>query len=80
MDWAVPFVNYPKQFRAMEAEIMSTVREVLGRGDLMLRGQLRDFETHFAAFVGTRFAVGAVTAPTVSSWRSVPPGSAPATR
>ena len=58
MDWTVPFVNYPKQFRAMEAEIMSTVREVVGRGDLMLRGQLRDFETHFAAFVGTRFAVG----------------------
>ena len=58
MDWTVPFVNYPKQFRAMEAEIMGTVREVLGRGDLMLRGQLRDFETHFAAFVGTRFAVG----------------------
>jgi dTDP-3-amino-2,3,6-trideoxy-4-keto-D-glucose/dTDP-3-amino-3,4,6-trideoxy-alpha-D-glucose/dTDP-2,6-dideoxy-D-kanosamine transaminase len=58
MDWTVPFVNYPKQFRAMEPEIMGTVREVLSRGDLMLRGQLRDFETHFAAFVGTRFAVG----------------------
>ncbi|MGH7303311.1 MAG: DegT/DnrJ/EryC1/StrS family aminotransferase [Candidatus Rokuibacteriota bacterium] len=58
MDWTVPFVNYPKQFRAMEPEIMSTVREVLSRGDLMLRDQLRDFETHFAAFVGTRFAVG----------------------
>lgn len=58
MDWTVPFVNYSKQFRAMEQEIIGTVREVLSRGDLMLRGQLRDFETHFAAFVGTRFAVG----------------------
>ncbi len=58
VDWTVPFVNYPKQFRAMEQEIMDTVREVLSRGDLMLRGQLRDFETRFAAFVGARFAVG----------------------
>jgi dTDP-4-amino-4,6-dideoxygalactose transaminase len=58
MNWTVPFVNYPKQFLAMEQEIMSTVREVLSRGDLMLRGQLRDFEAHFADFVGTRFAIG----------------------
>jgi dTDP-4-amino-4,6-dideoxygalactose transaminase len=58
MGWKVPFVNYPKQFLAMEGEIMGTVHQLLSRGDLMLRQQLRDFEAHFAAFVGTRFAVG----------------------
>ena len=58
MDWKVRFVNYPEQFRKMEREILGTVREVLSRGDLMLRGQLRDFEAHIATFVGTRFAIG----------------------
>lgn len=58
MMWKVRYVDYPAQFKKMEAEIMETVRTVLSRGDLMLRQQLRDFETHFASFVGTKEAVG----------------------
>ncbi|MGH7546734.1 MAG: DegT/DnrJ/EryC1/StrS family aminotransferase [Gemmatimonadales bacterium] len=42
----------------MEAELMGTIRSVLERGDLMLRQQLRDFEAHLAAFVGTMHCVG----------------------
>ncbi|MBI3610079.1 MAG: DegT/DnrJ/EryC1/StrS family aminotransferase [Nitrospirae bacterium] len=58
MNWKVRFVDYPAQFRAMEKEIMETIRTVLSQGDLMLRQQLRDFEANLAAFVGTRYAVG----------------------
>lgn len=58
MEWKVRFIDFPAQFRAREQEIMATVREVLSRGDLMLRQQLRDFEEHLAAFVGTTRAVG----------------------
>ena len=58
MEWKVRFVDYPAQFRKMESEIMGTIRTVLTQGDLMLRQQLRGFESHLAAFVGTRYAVG----------------------
>ena len=58
MEWRVRFVDYPSQFRSMEAELMGTVRTVLERGDLMLRQQLRDFEDHLAQFVGTKYCVG----------------------
>jgi dTDP-4-amino-4,6-dideoxygalactose transaminase len=58
MNWKVRFIDYPAQFHKMEAELMSTIRTVLSQGDLMLRQQLRDFETNLAAFVGTRYAVG----------------------
>lgn len=58
MEWRVRFVDYPSQFRSMEAELMGTVRTVLERGDLMLRQQLRDFEDHLAQFVGTKYSVG----------------------
>lgn len=58
MNWKVKFVDYPAQFRKLEGEIMSTIRAVLERGDLMLRQQLRDFEEHLAAFVGTKYCVG----------------------
>ena len=58
MEWKVRFVDYPAQFRKMESEIMGTIRTVLSQGDLMLRQQLRDFESNLAVFVGTRHAVG----------------------
>lgn len=58
MDWKVKYVNYPLHFKKMEKELMETIYTVLSRGDLMLRQQLRDFEAHLAAFVGTKYAVG----------------------
>jgi dTDP-4-amino-4,6-dideoxygalactose transaminase len=58
MDWQVRYVDYPSQFRQLEHEVLGTIRTVLAGGDLMLRQQLRDFETHLAAFVGAQHAVG----------------------
>ncbi|HZO90864.1 MAG TPA: DegT/DnrJ/EryC1/StrS family aminotransferase [Chthonomonadaceae bacterium] len=58
MSWTVRYIDYPTQFRNMEAEIMDTIHTVLSKGDLMLRQQLRDFENNLAQFVGTSYAVG----------------------
>lgn len=58
MSWRVRYIDYPLQFRKMEKEIMETIHSVLSKGDLMLRQQLRDFESHLAEYVGTRYAVG----------------------
>lgn len=58
MDWKVRYVDYPTHFRKMEREFMDTIRTVLSKGDLILRQQLRDFETNLAKFVGTQYAVG----------------------
>lgn len=56
--WKVAFVDFPAQFARLEGELMRTIRRTLARGDLVLRSQLRDFEDHLAAFVGTSHAVG----------------------
>src|SRR6476619_2115326 len=58
MNWKVKYINYPLHFRNVEADVMDTVRDVLSRGDLILRKQTDDFETNLAAFCGTRYAVG----------------------
>jgi dTDP-4-amino-4,6-dideoxygalactose transaminase len=58
MDWKVRYVDYPSQFQKMRQDIMGTIESLLAKGDLMLRHQLKDFETHLAEFVGTRYAVG----------------------
>ena len=58
MQYRVKYIDYAGAFRRHERQIMSTIQDVLGRGDLMLRSQLRDFETHLAEFCGTKHAVG----------------------
>ncbi|WP_229072816.1 DegT/DnrJ/EryC1/StrS aminotransferase family protein [Actinoplanes sp. DH11] len=58
MDWRVRFVDYPEQWRRQRAELLPIIEDTIARGDLMLRQQLLDFETHLAAFNGSARAVG----------------------
>ena len=58
MSWKVKYIDYPAQYRKLRVEILRVIDETLNAGDVMLRSQLRDFEAHFAEFVGTRYAVG----------------------
>ena len=58
MDYKVPFVNIPKQYRDMKEEILKTLDDVLLRGDLILRKDVKEFEKNIADFVGTKYAIG----------------------
>lgn len=58
MVYKVPFVNYPEHYRRMWDEVIDAISEALSKGDLLLRGQLRQFEQDIASFVGTKYAVG----------------------
>lgn len=54
----VPFVNYPLQYKNLEKEIDSAIKDVLTRGDLILRSDVEDFEKNLASFLGVKYAVG----------------------
>ena len=55
----VPFINYQAQYREIEAELRPVLDEVIfERSDFVMRDDLRNFEANFAAFVGTKYAVG----------------------
>lgn len=58
MEYKVPFVNYPKHYRRIWNEVIDAISEALSKGDLILRGQLRQFEKDIASFVGVKYAVG----------------------
>lgn len=55
---SVRFWEPGKEFQRIEAEVMDTMRDVLSKGDLIMREQMLDFEHNLAAFVGTSDAVG----------------------
>ncbi|MEV6342703.1 DegT/DnrJ/EryC1/StrS family aminotransferase [Actinoplanes sp. NPDC051851] len=58
MDWRVRFVDYPEQWRRQRAALLPVIEKTIADGDLMLRQQLRDFETDLARFNGSARAVG----------------------
>lgn len=58
MKYQVPFVDPREHYRRYRDKFEPAVLGCLTRGDLINRQQLRDFEAHLAAFVGTKYAVG----------------------
>jgi len=58
MEYKVPFVDFPKQYRTYEDELIAAIKKVLSRGDLVLRGDVERYEQNIANFLGLRYAVG----------------------
>lgn len=56
--YKVPFVNYPAHYRSMEGKIDAAIKEVLSKGDLILRSHVREFEEAMSSFVGVKYSVG----------------------
>lgn len=58
MPYKVPFVDYPAQYRRMESEIDAAIKEILTKGDFILRSQVTQFENDLASFVGVKYGIG----------------------
>ncbi len=58
MNKKIRFVEPAKVYRMIKDELDAAYFDVMTKGDLIDRGQLRQFEENLAAFVGTKYAVG----------------------
>ena len=58
MEYKVSFVNYKQQYRNLKEEMDKKIQKTLEEGNLILRGDVEEFEKNLAAFVGTKYAVG----------------------
>ena len=54
----VPFVDPSRVYNKLKEKLDSAYFEVMSKGDLIDRGQLKSFESNLATFVGTKYAVG----------------------
>lgn len=54
----VRFVDPGRLYQMIKGELDAAYFEVMTKGDLIDRGQLKSFEENLAAFVGTKYAVG----------------------
>lgn len=54
----IPFVSPSRLYAQLKPELDEAYFQVMSKGDLVDRGQLRSFEANLAAFVGTKYAVG----------------------
>ena len=77
----VPFVDLRVQHRAAaRRRSKPRVRGVFERGDFILGAAVEQFETEYAALIGTRHAIASAPVSPPSSWRCAPSASALATR
>lgn len=58
MTVSIKFVNPARNYRMIKDELDAAYFEVMSKGDLIDRGQLKSFEENIASFVGTKYAVG----------------------
>jgi len=54
----VPWINLTIQHRELRTEINQAINDILDRGDFILGQDVTKFEEEFAAYCGTKFAVG----------------------
>lgn len=58
MSVKVRFVDPAKNYKMIKDEIDAAYFDVMSKGDLVCRGQLKSFEENLAKFVGVKYAVG----------------------
>ena len=58
MPHKIRFVNPQKQYADHRDELLKAADDVWSRGAIVNQKDLKDFEKHFAEFVGTKYAVG----------------------
>lgn len=58
MTYRVKFIDFPLQWQRQKDELLPIIEDTIARGDLMLRQQLVDFESHLAQFNGSQHGVG----------------------
>ena len=54
----IPFVDLSIQHKHLRGEINSAIQGVLNRGDFILGKDVSNFEEEFAAYCGTKYAIG----------------------
>lgn len=57
MNYKVPFVNYPLQYKNIKKEIDSAFKRILEEGDLIYRQDLQKFEKIFAKLCQTKYGI-----------------------
>lgn len=56
--FAVPYIDFPAQFKPQRRRILKAVENLLKRGDFILGAEVAAFEKRFARLCGVRHAVG----------------------
>lgn len=54
----VPFYGHVRQYRSIQSEIDANMQEVIESGQYVMGPMLKRFEQEFAAFSGTKYAIG----------------------
>ncbi len=58
MEWKVPYIDLPLQYRNLKSELNSEFERVMNEGSFILRDDVKKFEENMASFLGVKQVVG----------------------
>ncbi len=57
MKWKVPYINFGRQFKKQEKLHLSKFKDIMNRGDFVLRGEVEKFEKTVSKYLGVKYVV-----------------------
>lgn len=58
MKYNIPFVDLGQQYKNLKSKILPKIDSILSAGELILKGEVQEFERKLAEYVGTKYAIG----------------------
>ena len=57
MKWKVPYINFGRQFKKQEKLHLNKFKDIMNRGDFVLRGEVEKFEKTVSKYLGVKYVV-----------------------
>ena len=57
MNWKIPYINFDRQFKKLQKKHIRKFKEIMTKGDFVLRSEVRKFEKNMSKFLGVKYVV-----------------------
>ena len=57
MKWKVPYIDFGRQFKKQEKLHLNKFKDIMNKGDFVLRGEVEKFEKTVAKYLGVKYVV-----------------------
>ena len=57
MRWKIPYIDFKRQYQKQEKSHLKNFKQIMQKGDFVLRGEVEKFEKNVAKYLGVKYVV-----------------------
>ena len=57
MKWKIPYIDFKRQYKKQEKSHLKNFKQIMTKGDFVLRGEVEEFEKKVAKYLGVKYVV-----------------------